>query len=1286
MSFSRHFLTVLTPLITLLPWSVPNLDSSLYAAPQEKPTKIVLLIGEREYNTQETLARFANEILKIQGFECVVVHADESDKNSFPGIETIVDADLLVVSVRRRTLPTTQLKFVRDHLAAGKPLIGIRTASHAFSLRSGQPAPQHDQWLDFDAAVLGGNYQGHFSNKSGTEITIDSKKASHPILTGVEKKTFRSGGTLYKNPKLGPKAVNLLTGSITVDGKKESMPVAWTNQFGKSRIFYTSLGQEEEFSDPSFIRILNNAVYWCLNQEVKQVDLPDSNTQTSPQDRNVFREGVTANEAVEKMMRSFEGRGTTGDTSLPTDPMKATSLFNVADGLEMKLVASEPEVMQPLFMSWDARGRMWVIQYLQYPFPEGLKVVSYDQHLRAVFDKVPPPPPNHFVGKDKITVFEDTNGDGHYDSSKDVITGLNIATSVVTGQGGIWVLNPPYLLFYPDADGDDVPDSDPEVRLSGFGLEDTHSVANSLKWGPDGWLYAANGSTTTATINSANTRNVHFKGQCIWRYHPDTQIFEVYAEGGGNTFSVEIDGKGTVFSGTNNGNTRGMHYPQGGYAKKNWGKHGPLTNPFALGHFEHMRHKGMTERFSQAFSIYEGGSLPDKYNNMVISANSLHNQVLASELFRDTSSYQTTDIPPIVTTPDHWFRPVDIKVGPDGGVYLADWYDSRLTHVDPRDNWHKSSGRIFRLQSTEAQPIGKFDLTKSTSDELIDFFGHQNKWFRHTAVRVLGERKDLKVAPKLKSIAQDPNDIRSLQALWTLNQYGMFDADLAASLMVHRDPNLRRWTVRLLGDQRVISDDLAGQLASLAESEPDVQVRSQLASSAKRLPASQGLAITKNLLARSEDASDLHVPLLLWWAIEDKMISDREQVLEMFQDAAFWKLPIVKSTVLKRVMQRFALAGKQEDLEACAKLLSIAPSSEERDELMAGLMAAFQGRKMEGLPESLSKAIVEYQKSLGQSDIALALRLGDEKAIATALQIATSANADPAERLNYIEILGQINQPKVVPTLLRNISRSGDYDAKRVTLQALMNYPDDSIGRTLIGRYNSTLPDELNVRSTAQRVLASRKSWSLMFLHEIDQWRIKSQTIPLDVVQQMSMHNDDEIDRLIEKLWGKLGDRTPEEKLHRMTFIGDLVKSGQGDLGAGKKLFTEHCGKCHTLYAEGGKAGPDLTGYERTNLDFLLMAIVDPSAAIREEYTTFLVQTNDGRTLTGLIDEQNTRTVTLRGVDGQPTLINQDDIDQLKAIPKSLMPDDLLKEYTDAQVRDLFTYLMSRAPLKTVAK
>jgi mono/diheme cytochrome c family protein len=221
---------------------------------------------------------------------------------------------------------------------------------------------------------------------------------------------------------------------------------------------------------------------------------------------------------------------------------------------------------------------LWVVQYLQYPFPAGLTINRYDQYLRARYNAIPAAPPRHVRGADKITLLEDKDGDGTFESHKDVITGLNITTSVLTGRGGIWVMNPPYLLFYRDRTADGVPDGDPEVRLSGFGLEDTHSLANSLTWGPDGWLYGVHGSTSTSRV-----RDISFLGQAVWRYHPETDAFELFAQGGGNPWTLSFDSRGRAFSGDNGGNSRGFHWVPGGRYEKNWPKHGPFTRPFSFG-------------------------------------------------------------------------------------------------------------------------------------------------------------------------------------------------------------------------------------------------------------------------------------------------------------------------------------------------------------------------------------------------------------------------------------------------------------------------------------------------------------------------------------------------------------------------------------------------------------------------------------------------------------------------------------------------------------------------------
>ncbi|MBX3440889.1 MAG: c-type cytochrome [Planctomyces sp.] len=1008
-------------------------------------------------------------------------------------------------------------------------------------------------------------------------------------------------------------------------------------------------------------------------------------------DRNRFQDGLGATEEVEAFIRSFPGRGAVGDDSSPTPAAEAAAQFQTADGLEIELVAAEPDVMQPLFLHFDARGRMWVVQYLQYPFPAGLKVVRYDQHLRAVFDQVPQPPPNHVPGADKITVFEDSNGDGRYDHSRDVLTGLNIATSVTTGGGGIWVLNPPYLLFYPDADGDGVPDGDPETHLSGFGLEDTHSVANSLQLGPDGWLYGANGSTTTATISSAASRNVSFQGQCIWRYHPKTRIFEIYAEGGGNTFSLEFDGKGRVFSGTNYGGTRGMFYPQGSYGVKGWAKHGPLTNPYAFGWFEHMRHEGDADRFPQTFCIYEGDSLPADYRGNIIAANALHNRVWASTMSADGSTFRTVDRPAVATTPDRWFRPVDVKAGPDGAVYVADWYDTRLTHVDPRDNWHKTSGRIYRIRGTDSTAGGAVNLAALSDRELLAVLTHPNKWHRQTAVRLLGERAGEPLRGELEQRAMRPED-GALEALWALHWRGWYGPELALKLLDHPDEHVRRWTVRLIGDARQASPELSQRLAALAATESYVQVRSQLASTAKRLPPDEAAAILAGLIRRSEDAGDPHLPLLIWWAIEAHCGDGRDAMLALLETPEVWDLPIVRQTVLRRLMQRFALQAVTARNEAeaaglfavCSQLLEMAPTPEHQRELLQGFLEAFSGREVAGVPESLTQAIRDYQQASGAGDLVLAIRLGQPDGMREALRVIADEGADRPLRLQLIDALGETPQPEVAPVLM-NLLGSPAIAIKRAALMALMAYDDPAIGDRIAGAWHANLPDEQDLHGIALRVLGSRVPWSGALLRELEESRIKPEAVTLDVVQQMRLHGDADLDRRIERFWGRTR-ATPAEKQAQIERLAGMVRTLRegtteaADDRRGRVLFQKHCGVCHTLFGEGGQTGPNLTGYQRDNPDFLLVAIVDPSAAIREEFTQFAIATHDGRVLNGLIDEQSPTTVRIRGANNQTTVLNRDDIEDLQALRTSIMPDGILDPLPDEDVLDLLAFVMRRTP------
>ncbi|MGH7968981.1 MAG: DUF7133 domain-containing protein, partial [Limisphaerales bacterium] len=595
---------------------------------------------------------------------------------------------------------------------------------------------------------------------------------------------------------------------------------------------------------------------------------------------------------------------------------------------------------------------------------------------------------------------------------------MNIVTAATKGRGGVWVLNPPYLLFYPDKNNDDVPDGDPEVVLSGFGLEDTHSVVNSLRWGPDGWLYACQGSTVTASVMRPGLDKepiAHTMGQQIWRYQPETHRFEVFAEGGGNAFGCEIDEKGRVFSGHNGGDTRGFHYMQGAYLQKGFDKHGPLSNPYAFGYFPPMPHPAV-DRFTHNFIIYDGGALPEKYNGRLFGIEPLQGRVVESDISPDGSTFKTYDLGYPVTTTDQWFRPVDIKLGPDGAIYVADWYDAQVNHYrNHQGQIDKSNGRIYRLRAKDAKPFPRFDLNKLTNLQLVGLLGHTNKWFRQETLRMLGDRKDSSIVPLLTEMVRTNSGQLALESLWALNLSGGLTEQTAKMTLEHADPFVRLWTARLMCDAGQVSPKMERRLVAMAAKETNIEARAQLACSARRLPAADDLGIVRVLLAHSEDAQEKRIPLLLWWAIESKCETDRDAILGMFGDRSLWQWPLVREHILERLMRRYAQAGTRRDLVTCARLLELSPGVGLSDKLLAGFEAATKGLSIAELPDELASALAKS----GRMPLVLSLRRGEPGAVDRALAIISNTSAPIEERVQYLEVFGELKQTQALPVLLK---------------------------------------------------------------------------------------------------------------------------------------------------------------------------------------------------------------------------------------------------------------------------
>ena len=382
-----------------------------------------------------------------------------------------------------------------------------------------------------------------------------------------------------------------------------------------------------------------------------------------------------------------------------------------------------------------------------------------------------------------------------------------------------------------------------------------------------------------------------------------------------------------MIAGTNWGDRAMLHQVQGAYYVKGFAKHGELQNPHAYGYFDHVPYTGFKGgHVTIGGVVYQGGAFPEQLRDQYLAANVLSNAIYWHAIERRGSSFVNHFGGDLLTTDDHSFRPVDCTVGPDGSLFIADWYDKRANHVDPKDDWDRSNGRIYKLVADGTKAVTGLDLAKLSSQQLVELLTHRNAWYAREARLLLAERQDSTIWPLLRQQAsQRDNAPRALQSLWALYASGGFDDTIAAELLSHPDEDLRAWTVRLLGDEKRVAPPLAKQLITIARNEPSPVVRSQLACTAKRLPADQGLPITAALLAHDEDVDDAHIPLLLWWSVEDKAVSDRERVLALFATSDAWTHPLTRTVILQRLARRYAAGGTAQDFAACAQLLAAAP-------------------------------------------------------------------------------------------------------------------------------------------------------------------------------------------------------------------------------------------------------------------------------------------------------------------------------------------------------------------------
>jgi putative heme-binding domain-containing protein len=720
-----------------------------------------------------------------------------------------------------------------------------------------------------------------------------------------------------------------------------------------------------------------------------------------------------------------------------------------------------------------------------------------------------------------------------------------------------------------------------------------------------------------------------------------------------------------------------VHYVQGGYFIKGFAKHGPLSNPYSFGYFDHVPHAGWRGgHVTQLGVVYQGGALPEKYNGTWIAPNLLANNVDYHAIETAGSTFKTKLLGEFLGSADKCFRPVDIRTGPDGAIYIADWYDVRANHVIPQDTWDKGSGRVYRVAPKGLPGVKPFDLSKMSGRELWMLLHQKNDWYVRMVLRVFAERRDVPWVQLLPRAVRQSTGRDALEALWVLNAGGGFNEAVAAELLDHPTADVRAWTVRLLGDEKSVSASTASKLAEVAKSEGDVTVRAQLACSARRLPAEQGLPIVFALMSHDEDADDRYIPLLLWWAIEDKATTAREEVVTLFLKESSGQKALARRHLLERLARRYAAEPTDANLESLAQLLQLARRPDIAKILVAGMDKGFAGKAFKEPPARIAAEVSRLWASSNQTVplVSVATRLGVPAAVELAREQILSKERKPADRVALIETWADAGPDAKI--LLSCLDPQHPKEVRAAALAALQRFPDADVGAEVLRRY-AGFPKDLRPRAIT--LLSSRSGWAAALLESIGTGTVDRKDLPPDQVRRLALHGDAQLDALTAKVFGAAKRDTPEEKKAAIARFKAVLAGGDGEAASGKAVYVAACGQCHALHGEGTRIGPDLTGYDRRDLDFMLGSIVDPSAAIRPEFAAYVVQTTDGRVLNGPIVASGPETVTIE--DGQARItVARPQIKRLAESPVSRMPEGLLDALTPQQVRDLFTFMATEGP------
>ncbi len=963
----------------------------------------------------------------------------------------------------------------------------------------------------------------------------------------------------------------------------------------------------------------------------------------------------------------------------PVPAKDAPAKMTLPEGFHATLFAGEPDVVQPIAFTIDDRGRLWVAECFSYP----------------KWHKDPKD------GKDRILIFEDTDGDGRFDKRTVFADKLANVSGIQLGFGGVWVCSTPNLAVHP--------------HQGRHGCARRPAAGSARRLGPQGGaqrlqrpdlgprrlavrLQRHHRRTRRSAAPARRTRTASELNCGVWRYHPTTKKFEAVAHGTTNPWGLDFDEHGEMFI-TNCVIEHLWHVIPGGHYKRMYGQD---INPHSYGLMESCAdhiHWGrrpldrIARRQGRAHPtrggghahvgcmIYLGDNWPERYRGGVFTCNLHGNRINHDILERHGSGYVARHGKDFMLANDPWFRGLALQYGPDGGVYVTDWTDTGECHnykvVD------RSNGRIYKITHGKTKPF-RDDLAKWPDTQLAFYHGMtRNEWLVRHARRILQERAsqrkiDAKAVTVLDEMLRDEHNplVARLHALQTLYVIQQIDPARLRGQLDDPDEHIRAWAVRLLMDKQCTDPATIAALCKRARQDTAL-VRLHLASGLSRADVAVRFRLGVELVKHPEDATDACLPLMVWYAVEPIVAAD--PVGEGWPLLLSTQVPLVREYLARRfVAMRDERHIGRKAFEYPLKAILVRHQPAFHRDLLRGIQTGLSGQRQVAPPDAelwdeLYPVLVNSPlQEVRERALALALQFNDPRAWQLLEAMALDGKAPATRREFALQTLLFQQNARMMPMLKQLIN---DPVMRRPAVRALAAF-DSQDTPALVLKYYVGWSDE--DKADALQTLTSRPRFALALLDAIAAKQVARTDVSAFTIRQMLALKSKQVTQRVEQVWGKIRapakDRTAVIAKYKSAPAPAALK--KANLATGRALFGKHCASCHRLFGEGGNVGPELTGSQRANLDYVLENLVDPSAIVARDYQVSIVATTSGRVLTGIIKAETPQAITVQ-TQNEQVVVPKNEIDSRTVSPLSMMPEGLLNPLRMEEVRDLVAYLAS---------